>query len=640
MRRFPWSVVTRSLAAVVCALIFATLPAFSAEPPAAVQAALQQLASDDPAVRASGADALVALGAPAVPVLLPRLKDPDAECRGEAARILGRIGDKRARAPLVALLKKDPDAYVRWTVVTALALFPDAAVRTAVRGALADQDPQVSAAAARTAGALKDPRALTALTKLLRGTEPEVVVAAGGALAALGTDGARALLDAAGSPEAALRCAGLRGLGRIAAPSDAVKDALTAALKDTDRTVRWTAVEAVSQSPDVTLQRELLLLLISQDWEIANFAYNQVNRIGAPLIPSMIALLVQTPPDQQGMLSGALIQLGDPALDALLGALKDAPVTTRRMLHPVLGRFQGPRALAALTAAAKDDPDLAARCAAIQGFQHRYEPAAMAVLRAALDDHEDAIRLNALQVILHRHDPPAVPALLRALESNVTAVRVLAVQAVARYREARVATALIARLRDPQFEVRSVAVSALSNFGAIAREAVPTLLTMLKDPQSAQPMQVLHTLGMLADARATDAFIDALASPDRDLRQRAIWGLGRVPGEKAASALATLLATTGDLTWSIDDAIRMQGTLALAPLSARLADTDEAVAARAARLLGDIRNRQAIPVLIAALKAEERDAVKTALTTALQAISGQQFDDAAAWEAWWKTQVK
>jgi HEAT repeat protein len=81
--------------------------------------------------------ALIAIGQPTVVHLLPLLKHDDKEVRGEAAYILGQIGDARAFDGLVELLSHDPDSAVH-------------------------------VAAARALGQLHDPRALEPLAEAMR----------------------------------------------------------------------------------------------------------------------------------------------------------------------------------------------------------------------------------------------------------------------------------------------------------------------------------------------------------------------------------------------------------------------------------------------------------------------------------------
>lgn len=71
----------------------------------------------------------------AVPALIRALKDPNHTVRGSAARVLGTLGDRRARKPLEALLLLSKNDYVRGQAQQALAaLMARAEGKQAVRG--------------------------------------------------------------------------------------------------------------------------------------------------------------------------------------------------------------------------------------------------------------------------------------------------------------------------------------------------------------------------------------------------------------------------------------------------------------------------------------------------------------------------
>ncbi len=69
-------------------------------------------------------EAILRMGEPAVEPLIEALRDKDSHFRSEAARLLGRIGDKRAVAPLIAVLTEYKEAYNE-EVIHALAILKD-----------------------------------------------------------------------------------------------------------------------------------------------------------------------------------------------------------------------------------------------------------------------------------------------------------------------------------------------------------------------------------------------------------------------------------------------------------------------------------------------------------------------------------
>ena len=98
-------------------------------------------------VHRDASHALKTIGGPAVEQLIDTLNSPDALARGNAARVLGDSGDRRAIAGLIALLG-DPDRSVVEDVVYALSCMPDASAIDGISellrtGCLSDPAPAI-----------------------------------------------------------------------------------------------------------------------------------------------------------------------------------------------------------------------------------------------------------------------------------------------------------------------------------------------------------------------------------------------------------------------------------------------------------------------------------------------------------------
>jgi HEAT repeat protein len=92
-----------------------------------LESLLGLLASDDGMLRQQAREALVALGAPAVPPLITALESSTSQqVRWEAAKALGVIGDVRSIAGLVSTLAEG-DSDVAWVAAVALTKFKQAA---------------------------------------------------------------------------------------------------------------------------------------------------------------------------------------------------------------------------------------------------------------------------------------------------------------------------------------------------------------------------------------------------------------------------------------------------------------------------------------------------------------------------------
>jgi HEAT repeat protein len=82
----------------------------AADIPALIAALIQK----DAAVRRRAREDLIAVGRPAIDVLLELLHDRRAHVRWEAAKALSGIGDPRAAPALVQVLEEDDEFDVRW----------------------------------------------------------------------------------------------------------------------------------------------------------------------------------------------------------------------------------------------------------------------------------------------------------------------------------------------------------------------------------------------------------------------------------------------------------------------------------------------------------------------------------------------
>lgn len=276
---------------------------------------LGALADETPAVREAALDSLVALGPPAVPMLLERL-GAGAQTAGDAdARLLdlalafdAGLGDV---APQMRALQGGRYDHKLLALFDVIATIGPPAVAP-LRSALAGADPLVAAAAADALGAL-GPQAAPAVPDLLvalRRPERDVVRAAAGALGEIGPQEdavLSALLEVAhGTAEPAAIDAAVRGLVRRAARGNpasagaaraelsglgpAALEGLLAALRSGDGAEADAAADALSAlGPDV-LPR-LVATLNERDALQVGRAALVVRRIGPAALPPLLALV-------------------------------------------------------------------------------------------------------------------------------------------------------------------------------------------------------------------------------------------------------------------------------------------------------------------------------------------------------------
>jgi HEAT repeat protein len=160
----------------------------------------------------------------------------------------------------------------------------------------------------------------------------------------------------------------------------------------------------------------------------------------------------------------------------------------------------------------------------------------------------------------------------------------------------------IAALRDPSEIVRAEAVRAVESLASA--DAVRYLATLLSDKSEFVRREAAFALGRVADKTATEFLIQTLQiDKTSSARAAAAVALGQVADERAIEPLSQEL---------------------LAPKNKRNRVVDEFVRRSAARSLGQIRHRNAVPTLISALRdTTNTDDVRREAARALGLIGDQ-----------------
>ena len=272
--------------------------------------------------------------------------------------------------------------------------------------------------------------------------------------------------------------------------------ALTAALKDTDKDVRETAMHALVQMRDPSIFEPLVEALRDQS------------------------------PDVREQAAFGLGQLRDRrAVDPLVSAMKDTNGSVREKAVFALGQLRDPRAVDALIAALKDTaPDVRQQAAFALG-QIR-DKRATAGLAAALTDANDDVREQAVFALGQLRDPVAVDGLMTALRDSRPKVREQAAFSLGQIRDRKAVDGLVAALKDSNADVRQQAAFALGQIRDQA--AVEALVIALKDADADVREQAAFALGQLRDPRAIDGLTAALKDASASVRQQAAFALGQL----------------------------------------------------------------------------------------------------------------
>lgn len=318
--------------------------------------------------------------------------------------------------------------------------------------------------------------------------------------------------------------------------------------------------------------------------------------------PLLLEALASSDPDTQLAAIGGLVTDADPAvIRALEGVLDRADASA---LWPAaiagLSALDPSRAIARAKAllAAKEPP---IRRAAVEALGRIPTPEAVAALQQAAWDADLELSSTALEALTRMPADLAAPAVLRiACEHGEEMTRATAVRAFALWGYAAAAPKLRERLgvEDSKY-VKGDLVS---------------------------------TLGYLRDEESAGAIAEAAASDDPRLRDQAITVLGLVGTPKGVEALTKALADPLPANRSL--AVEALGNLRAAegvgPLVERLADPDEEVRRSAIYALGGYHDSARIPLLVDAMRGLHPGAQGDALRLACaKELYGAGLDDVA-----------
>jgi HEAT repeat protein/beta-lactamase regulating signal transducer with metallopeptidase domain len=303
--------------------------------------------------------------------------------------------------------------------------------------------------------------------------------------------------------------------------------ALVAALKDSDKEVRETAMNALIQMRDPSIFEPLVQALKDTSPDVREQAVHGLVRLrDRRAIDPISALVKDANASVREAVVHALGQFKDPrTFDPMVTALKDENPSVREQAAHALGQMRDPRAVDPLTVALKDaNADVREQAAHALG-QIRDKRAA-AALAGAIKDTDPDVREQAVFALGQIRDAAAIDGLTLALRDEKADVRQQAAFALGQIRDARAVQPLISGLKDADAEVREQAAFALGQIRD--RSAVEALVIALKDSAASVREQVAFALGQLRDPRAIDGLTNALKDESADVRRQAAFALGQL----------------------------------------------------------------------------------------------------------------
>jgi HEAT repeat protein len=441
---------------------------------AAIDALIALLSDESERVRERSAEALGRIGDPkAVDALLARLDHPKemrgkrgSAARGQIALALGRLGEKRALRPLIAVLK-DESTQVKRLAAAALGLLGEAAAGNAILPLLEERNRDVIRTAVISLGRLKCAAAVDGILPLLGHKDGRLRSSAAQALGRIGDRRAAPVLKAVMSrdKDAAVRAAAARALGKLGDRS--VTGALRAALKDKDHRIATWAAKSLYDLGDPEGLKALLDI----------FSKGRETRKRHPVCD-------------------ALAEMGEKAVPIVLEGLVDPRNRRLRENSAVAVRYVGAGCMPGvlkLLASPKPDARYAA-CRALSYFA--YEPALKPLLALLGDARVGRTAGDALARLGRR----AVPDLIAVARAGRQPALLNAIFAMERMRDHRLVPVLLTLTRHGEAPVRSAAAGALAN--QAHKDSLPAVVALLKDPENKVRMVVLELLARRPWARA------------------------------------------------------------------------------------------------------------------------------------------
>jgi HEAT repeat protein len=279
------------------------------------------------------------------------------------------------------------------------------------------------------------------------------------------------------------------------------------------------------------------------------------------------------------------------AVPALLKALKDEDdgTGTRAAACKALGKIGDPRALEPLRQMPNGESEESFNPAA-EAITSILKRSSVSILTHYLTDKDTRYRTAALQALKSNGSEAALDVFLAHYKNADAAERLSIINGLYGIDNPRIKEALRDSLNDPEPRVRFYAVSRLiSEYGA--RDIAPLLVPLISEPNIDQEMELLlrDALVKCKDPRTTEPLLKLLDNSIITAQTIAAAGLGAIKEQRAVPRLIELAEPAPGKSPDRYEGIR----------------PDLYLRATAIRALGDIRDVEAVPILLATLREEQ-----------------------------------
>ncbi len=411
------------------------------------------------------------------------LDHPNAAERARAALRLGEMGDRHAVPALIQTLK-DREMPVRLAAVEALGKLGDRQAVDSLIAIVRDPNAMVGLSAVEALGSIGGEKAVETLLRIAQARERPLSL---GAMRSLGTD-------------------------------DRSLQALTTALSDRARDVRWVAALTLAHLKNPQTLAPLINALPQADGELRRVMVWALNTIDPSWQTSAPA---------------------EEAINRLIDGLK----------MPNQSRYQVVQVLSEMDA---------------EWRTRKGAGAAMDFFVAQLATEDLIARMQAVESLGQIGDARVVSSLLKALKDPNIQVQYVVIKALGELRDARAVDPLVKALEHPDPGIVSATAQALGELRDT--RAVESLMTILSDAEHGVfRMGTIQTLGALKDPRATALLIEQLDDSSVQVRRIATEALGEIEDRSAVGPLLKMLNDqSAEVRWAAADALGSIGDASVA----------------------------------------------------------------------------
>lgn len=322
----------------------------------AIASLMKALSDPNSQVCKSAMGALEAMNVDVLGPLLESLSDESPSVRVFSVETLGKTGKNEAVSPLIELLAREDDSRVRQQALESLGKLGAQDAFDMLLVSLLDEDEDVRVAAAKTLRKIDLAKALNSLSAGLQSEDSTQQIQSVKALSALGGDGFELLLSALKNADIEVKCEAILSLGQF--KSERVLDELIPLLSDKNDKVLKSAMAALNNFEIAAVLEYLEEKLDEEDEEVdtRRSAVVALEQLGEPAVDLLARAMRDE--DRQVRIS-AIDALGRiksaTAVEPLIFAMRDRDEWVRWHGAEALGKIGDKRAVARLITAVQDD---------------------------------------------------------------------------------------------------------------------------------------------------------------------------------------------------------------------------------------------------------------------------------------------